>query len=428
MPAASPVRSDERITSLDTIRGFALLGILLMNIVGFGLANAYDDPTNSGGATGIDLWTWVVMHVLAEGKMRCLFSMVFGAGIVLLTSRAEQRADGSNAADIHYRRNLWLGGFGILHAYLLWQGEILYPYAYCALALYPFRRAAPRTLITLAAVLMAITAACAVLNASETNTIVVEGKAAAARKQGDAKLTDAQAEALGKWEELRKNAKPTPAEVEKTNAKWRGSLWDVLKVRATSVWRWHSTAYYHFWNLDIFSMMLLGMGLFRLGVFSAARSKAFYARLAIGGYVVGITVNSITAWTRVTSGFDLVTSGYTLLTYDLGRLSVALAHASVLLLLVKCEVLVWLTRRLGAVGQMALSNYLTHSVVCSTLFCGYGFGLFGRLARHELYYVVGGLWLFQLWISPIWLRHFQFGPAEWAWRSLTYWQRQPMRR
>ena len=99
-----------------------------------------------------------------------------------------------------------------------------------------------------------------------------------------------------------------------------------------------------------------------------------------------------------------------------------------LLLLVKCEVMTWLTRRLGAVGQMALSNYLTHSVVCSTLFCGYGFGLYGRLARHELYYVVGGLWLFQLWISPIWLRHFQFGPAEWAWRSLTYWQRQPMRR
>ncbi len=426
--AAGPVRAEDRITSLDTLRGFALLGILLMNIVGFGLGSAYDDPTNGGGATGINLWTWIAMHVLAEGKMRCIFSMVFGAGIVLLTSRAERRGDTASSADIYYRRNLWLGGFGILHAFLLWQGEILYPYALCALALYPFRRMAPKGLIAIGALMIVIVAGFTVYNGGEAAKTVAEGKAAVEAKNRGVKLSEDQDSALKKWEEVRKHAKPSPEEIEKTNKRWRGGLLDVLKIRAESVWRWHSLAYYHYFNLDIFSMMLLGMAFFKLGIFSGTRSYGFYATMAGVGYLIGISVNSYTAYTRVMSNFDIVVSAYTGVTYDIGRLSVALAHIGVLILMTKSGVFAWLTRSLGAVGQMALSNYLTHSVVCSTIFCGYGFGLFGQLERHQLYYVVAGLWIFQLIVSPIWLRHFYFGPAEWAWRSLTYWEKQPMRK
>ena len=137
-----PVDQGERITALDALRGFALLGILLMNIVSMGMhAAAYDNPTATGGATGANLWVWTVMHVLAEGKMRCLFSLVFGASVILLTSRLETRPD---AADIYYRRTLWLLLFGIVHAFLLWEGDILYPYALCGLALFPFGSCAPR--------------------------------------------------------------------------------------------------------------------------------------------------------------------------------------------------------------------------------------------------------------------------------------------
>lgn len=427
MHLAGPVRSEERITTLDTIRGFALLGILLMNIVGFGLPAAYDDPTNSGGATGINLAIWVAMHVLAEGKMRCLFSMVFGAGIILLTSRAEQRADPS-AADIYYRRNLWLGAFGIVHAFLLWQGEVLYPYALCALALYPFRRMAPKGLIIIAAAMMLTIAAFAIHNGMDTQRTIAEGKASADLKKSGAKLTEEQDGALKKWEELRKHAKPSAEEIDKTNKKWRGSVLDVLKVRAGEVWRWHSMAYYHYWNLDIFSMMLLGMGLFKLGVFSGTLSMRFYAAMAAAGYAIGLSINSYTAWTRVANNFDIVVNIYSGVTYDLGRLSIALAHVAVLILLMKAGLLAWLTRSLGAIGQMALSNYLTHSVVCSTIFCGYGFALYGRLERYQLYYIVAALWIFQMIASPLWLRHFHFGPAEWVWRSLTYWKKQPMRK
>ena len=223
MQALGPVRAEERISTLDVIRGFALLGILLMNIVGFGLANSYDDPTNSGGATGINLWVWITMHILAEGKMRCLFSMVFGAGVVLLTGRAEQRG-AVNTADIFYRRNLWLMAAGVLHAFLLWQGEILYPYALCALALYPFRHMAAKHLIAIGVAMLVIIAGFNFASALEMKETITSGTAAIALQKSGAKLTEEQSDALKKWEDVRKHAKPTPEEVEKTNKRWRGGI------------------------------------------------------------------------------------------------------------------------------------------------------------------------------------------------------------
>jgi uncharacterized protein len=428
MHAVGPVQGGERISSLDTVRGFALLGILLMNIVGFGLYGAYDNPTISGGATGLNLWVWIVMHVLAEGKMRCLFSMVFGAGVILLTSRAEQRGAGASTADIYYRRNLWLAAIGIPHAFLLWQGEILYTYGICALVLYPFRHMAPKALIWIGTAMLLVIAGLSIYAGHDTGQLIEKGKAAVAAEKGGAKLTDEQVEAKEKWESFRKHALPTPAEVEKKNQKWRGSVVDVLMIRAESVWRLHSTAYYHYYNLDVFSMMFIGMAFFKLGIFSGTRSFRFYATMAVVGYAIGLSINSYTAYVRVSNNFDVVVNAYSAVTYDIGRLSIALAHVGMLMILVKAGALLWLMRPLAAIGQMALSNYLMHSVVCSTIFCGYGFAMYGRMERYQLYYVVAGIWLFQMIVSPIWLRHFHFGPAEWAWRSLTYWKKQPMRK
>src|SRR5713101_4064373 len=128
-PPVRPVAARERILSVDALRGFAVLGILLMNIVGFALpGNAYDDPTIAGGARGANLAAWAIAYVLFEGKMRTIFSMLFGAGVILLTSRAEERGGQAQIADIYYRRTLWLFVFGLLHAYFIWEGDILYGY------------------------------------------------------------------------------------------------------------------------------------------------------------------------------------------------------------------------------------------------------------------------------------------------------------
>lgn len=141
----APVEAIERVEALDTVRGFALLGILLMNICSFGMPSAAEsNPTVWGGATGVDFWFWWVQSVFWSGKMRALFSLCFGAGVIYLTTRAEAR--GASAADAYYRRTFWLMAFGIAHAYLLWYGDILYPYALLGLLLYPLRKLSPRWL------------------------------------------------------------------------------------------------------------------------------------------------------------------------------------------------------------------------------------------------------------------------------------------
>ena len=134
----APVDAPERIAPLDTLRGFALLGILVMNIQSFSMISAaYNNPTAYGDLSGANWWVWLLGHLLADQKMYGIFSMLFGAGILLMTSRAEERG---SSLGLHYRRMMWLILFGLLHAHLLWPGDILYTYGMCGLLVYLFRR------------------------------------------------------------------------------------------------------------------------------------------------------------------------------------------------------------------------------------------------------------------------------------------------
>jgi uncharacterized protein len=174
--------------------------------------------------------------------------------------------------------------------------------------------------------------------------------------------------------------------------------------------------------------MLLGMGLMKLGVFAAERSRSFYTWMTALGYGIGLPLMIFDATELIRHEFksDYILQGG--IFYNaFGSIVVALGHVGLIMLIVQSGALTWLTRRLAAVGRMALSNYLTHSIVCTTLFYGYGFGFFGQINRTGLAAIVLTIWLVQLWISPIWLKHFRFGPAEWLWRSLTYWRIQPMK-
>jgi uncharacterized protein len=128
------------------------------------------------------------------------------------------------------------------------------------------------------------------------------------------------------------------------------------------------------------------------------------------------------------SGFDFVSAfGYMMAPSDLGRFSVAAGHIAVIMMLCKAGALRWVTRPLSKVGRMALSNYLLTSILCTLFFYGYGFGMFAKLQRVELLYVLAAVWVINLAFSSVWLRFFRFGPAEWLWRSLTYYKKQPMR-
>lgn len=428
----APVAAQERIAAVDVVRGCAVLGILLMNILSFGLVfGGGMDPTNTainGGNTRANLAYWFVSQVFFEGKMRALFSMLFGAGVVLLITRGDERGAGLRVADIFYRRTMWLILFGVLHAYFIWGGDILYPYGLFGMFLFPLRKANPKWLLVAGIALLLIGGGRFFWMGYDdyqlrARAAIVE-RAVAEGKQ----LTDEQKADQKKWEEKQKGFKPDQEKIDKELAAHRGSYWKLFLHRMPSVSQTQSTGMYLWGPHDVAGMMLVGMSLLLFGVLTGQRSNSFYLKLMLCGYGIGGALNAAVGLYLVRSHFNPIEGNMLFaVTYDPGRLLIALGHIGLIMLIVKHDWLPWLTARLAAVGQTALSGYLATSVICSTLFYGYGFKLFGKLQRYQLLYVVLAVWVFLLVVSPIWLRHFRYGPMEWVWRSLTYWQKQPMK-
>ena len=424
-----PISSSERIQSIDVLRGFALLGLPLMNIVAFALPDpAYGDPTIAGGAEGLNLAAWIMNSMFFEGTMRAIFSMLFGAGVIILTSRAEARGRQAEIADIYYRRTLWLLAFGVIHGFvLLWPGDILYSYAIVGLFLYPFRKLSPKALIVLGVLALAVLTPKMILGNHEMQTLQREATEAQTVANGGGTLTREQEKAVREWQEMREENKPHAEDIQENIERRRGGYWTNFTEFAPRVAMIQSDAFYHFLFWDSAGMMLLGMGLFKLGVFSASRPKGLYVAMVVLGYGIGLPINAYETSVIMGNEFSIESFNLSGATYSAGRLAMACGHVGVLMLVCKGGALSRLTRRLAAVGRMALSNYLAQTVFCVLLFYGVGLGLFGQLQRYQLLFVVAGIWIVQLLYSPAWLRTFNFGPVEWVWRSLTYWKRQPMR-
>jgi uncharacterized protein len=426
--SAAPDRATpaaQRIEALDFVRGVALCGILLMNITGFGLPQAYTNPTAAGGATGANLWTWIITQVGFEGTQRALFSMLFGASAILLTSRLEA-AGRADAADIYFRRNLWLIAFGFVNAFVfLWYGDILYAYGVIALFLYAFRKLAPKWLLTFGVGVLLLGA---VWNGYDTVQLLNKHEAYAAAvtaRDSGAALTPEQNKAISEWESARGDFKPSPESVQQS-VRDHTSGYVFAFRQFTSINVFFQTWFLYRFFFDIFGMMLIGMALFRQGVLTLERPTRVYFAMLVAGYGIGLTVNMIETRWVMDHQFSAISFAESNITYDLGRLATTVGHLGLLLLFVRSGVLPWLRRAFAAVGQMAVTNYLTHSVVCGILFIGLRY--FNQFERHQLYYIVFAIWAFQLVFSPLWLRWFRFGPVEWLWRYLTYLKRPPLRR
>ena len=421
-----PTEAEVRIPALDIARGVALFGILLMNITAFGLPHAYSDPTNAGGAEGADRWSWIITTMFFEGTQRGLFTLLFGAGVILMTASLE--ASGRpNAQDIYFRRNLWLVVFGIIHGFvLLWTGEILFYYGVTALFVYGLRHARPRTLLGLAIGGLVLTMAWNGLDTWNGLKKHREYIVADSLKSAGDSLTAEQAGAIEAWQGLLKEFKPDSAKIQKEVDAKQGSYWDVMKFQAPQLTRFQSWWLYRYF-FDYFSMMLIGMVLFKTGIISASRPTRFYGTLVLLGYGVGLTVNCVEVSHILQENFSVLSFLKTGVTYDLGRIPMTIGHLGMLMLFARGSWFGWLRNSLAAVGRMAFTNYIMTSIICAFVFYGFGFGLYGELPRHQLYYVVGAIWLFQLIVSPLWLQRYRFGPLEWLWRRLTYGEKPAMR-
>jgi len=423
----SPVVTEERITALDVMRGIVLCGILLMNINGFGLAHAYADPTIAGGYDGWNLYTWIATNMFFEGTMRGLFSLLFGVGMYILLDRMDKRHAGIKGADIYFRRLMWLLLFGVLHAYLLiWSGEILFNYALMGFLVYSFRRLAPKTLVIIALVLFSIGSFWNYMEHRGKVEMLQKVEQANISKAGGKELDKDQKGALKEWEEIQENR--SPESINFFNESMRKGYFDVVAFNAPEVFKWKTYGPYRYDVWDVLSMMLLGIALFKWNILSGEKPTRFYLLMILSGYAVGLTVNYLETTHILDSNFSYISFYETNTTYDLGRVAVSIGHIGVIMLFCKLNILGWLKYAISCVGKMALTNYLTHSFICMIIFTGVGFGLFGKLQRYELLYVVFSIWILQLIISPIWLRYFHFGPAEWLWRRLSYLQKPAFRK
>jgi uncharacterized protein len=406
----------ERYQSLDAVRGFAVLGILLMNIVGMGLPSyAYMDPGHAGGDSGANLVDWALAYVLVDGKMRALFTLMFGASLLLIADAAEGRSPGP--AGTHYRRMFWLLVFGMLHAWLIWFGDILVTYALAGSLAFLLRGQPPRRMIGTGLVILGLLIAWNLM-----------GHFHFAQMRDMAAAPGASAEVVAAWRDAAAELAPPASEAAVEVAGYRGGFAEVFATRARMVVFFQTFLIPTNFMWEALGFMCVGMGLFRLGFFTGAWDIRIYARLAAVLIPVGIVFGAPLAGKLWMVRWDPVT---TLATDALAvpiHLLMAVGYASAVIAVVKSGALAGAVARLAAAGRMAFTNYLGASLITTTLFYGYGFGLFGRFDRAELYLVVLGVWALQLAVSKPWLDRFAYGPFEWAWRSLVKWQPQPMRK
>lgn len=424
----APVTGGERSVSIDAVRGLAVLGILVMNIPNLAIPDAYVGyPNLPAENSSFNLPYWFGCLLLFEGKMRCLFSMLFGAGCVLLTTRADLRGAASESADIYYRRMIVLMLIGLLHAYLLWYGDILFWYGSLGMLLFPFRKLSATALLVIGLLLTATFIPQGYYQDYKLQMVKQEGEEAEAAAKAGQKLTEEQTAARQAWEAYQKRMKPpTEKEIEKQIKEYQGDYFSLFKKRAKNLLATHAMIIYQIGLPDVLGFMFIGMAFFKFGLFTAQRSTWVYIILAVLGYGVGVPLTVYFGKLMIDSQFARHESLlYFHQMYGLERLGIAMGHTCVVMLLCRHGMLTWLTSRLAAVGQMALTNYLMQTVICTTLFYGYGLGLYGKLQLYQLGFVVLAIWLLQLLLSPLWLRYFRFGPVEWLWRSLTYlqWQR-----
>lgn len=391
----------KRILSLDLLRGVAVLGILVMNIQSMSMPTAaYINPTAYGDLTGLNKWIWILSHILASQKFMSIFSILFGAGVVLFTENAMDK--GKNSAALHYRRMVWLMVFGLLHGYLLWHGDILFTYSLCGMLLFLFRKLPPRKLAWIGFGFFLVPLALDSLIAFSMPFWPEEAFASTMEswRMGDEGLQD-------------------------YLTAYRGSWLDQMEVRVPETLFMQTQWFFMhtFWR--VMAMMLLGMALFKWKVLSAELSKTSYVRFSLLGLalgillsVFGVILNFKNQWSMEFSMFIGNQFNY------VGSVATALGYIGLAMLVAKSKHFGRCKATFSAVGRMAFTNYILMTLICTTLFYGHGLGLFGSVERKFQALIVLGVWAVLLLLSPVWLKHFRYGPLEALWRSLTYgkWQ------
>ncbi|SMD45376.1 uncharacterized protein SAMN00777080_4025 [Aquiflexum balticum DSM 16537] len=420
-----------RIDIIDIIRGVALLGILILNIPYFSMEEYFTEPWNQD-TSNTNFWVHAVNIVFFEGKMRALFSMVFGAGIILFTTNKEKA--GKSATWLFYKRMIWLTLFGLAHAHLLlWMGDILYFYGLIGMLAFLFRKMKPKYLAMGVPIVAIIGFVANTLFMQNIRGEYLEYKEAVALQDAGNELGEKELAAMEAWEETRKDMIPNKEEVVEHTALMKGSYAEVASHVRPMAWD-GQFKYLIFSIWDMLALMLLGIALYKWGFLTLKWTQSQYIKTIWIGYGIGLplvifsfvynTVHFPNVETAL-AFYEIHSINWVSLIYDFQRILIMMAHVALVILIYQKGYFKLLMNGLRAVGQTAFTNYIMHSVICTLVFFGYGLNQYSEWEYYQLYYLVIGIWIFQLIVSPIWLKYFLFGPLEWLWRCLTYGRIQP---
>ena len=406
--------SQTRIISLDALRGFAVMGILAMNIIGFAMPEwAYVSPGTFGGETLADRISWLLSFIFIDGKMRGLFSLLFGASIMLIIERAEAKQQ--SAARTHYARMFWLALFGLAHYFLLWFGDILFTYAVIGCLAFLMHHWEPKRLIKWALIVYGLGVLLWGLQFGGLEFL----QWASAQPGADPDIVRSFREVMASGE--------FDTDVTQELALLRG---DWVGIFADKVTDWYEPLLAPLQSItETLPLMMMGMAMKKNGFLTGDWTQGDYRiwinRLLPAGLIVSTVLGAL-AWL---GGFNPIFMLANFFAWSaIPRLMLTISYAALLILWIKRLSGSAFLDRAAAAGRAAFTNYLGTSIVMTTIFYGYGFGLFGTISRPELWLFVIGAWAMMLLWSKPWLERFQYGPLEWLWRSLARMELQPMRR
>ena len=389
--------TDHRYIELDALRGIAVMGIILMNILSFAMPEmAYFSPKIYGGMGQADVTAWTFDFIFVDGKMRGLFTLLFGASMMLVIERAA--ISGQNEAKVHFSRMGWLAIFGLLHFFLFWMGDILFLYAAVGSIAFFMADERPEALIRYALLIFFI------------------GFMAYAALFG-AMLYDQSDPGL-----------PTSAaEIADEVVLYRSDFGAILNYKLT--YSLLDPVYMILYNItETLPLMLIGMALYKNGFMIGSWSGKSYRIWGYCATAVGIIFLIGIVFIIYAADFDLLILLNANWAWSLpSQLLMTVGYAALMILAIKRLTHYPLLENLTAVGRMAFTNYLGTTLIMTFIFYGWGLGLFGKLSRAELYLFIPPLWAaMMLWSKP-WLSRFRYGPLEWLWRSLARGKLQPMR-
>lgn len=406
----------QRLIALDALRGFAVMAILAMNILAFALPfPAYSNPVAGGPASASDLAAWFLSFVFIDAKMRGLFSIMFGASTLLVVQSAE--ASQQSPARAHYLRMLWLAVFGLAHFYLIWFGDILFLYAVCGLLLFFFRNRSVKALLIWAIAFLSL-----------GFLVFASGWATMALAEAGAFPPAATGEMQQAVADINREMGPSTPLYAEQIALYRGGYAEILAERTVEMRGFpFVSAGLFLW--ETMGMMLIGMALFKTGMLTGAWEAARYRQWAIRCFAIATPPLVALAYYQWATGFGGVAVFGSVIALSVPfDIVMAIGWAALLLLLIQVATGPAARARVAATGRMAFTNYLMSSIVMTTIFYGYGLGLFGSVGRTALYLFCIAMWAAMLLWSKPWLDRFQYGPFEWLWRSLARGRMQPLRR